>query len=133
MMAKKNKDYEVGFGKPPKSGQFKKGLSGNPRGRKKGARGLKTDLSKELKETVTITENGKPVKISKKRLMVKQLVAKALKGDIRALSKLIDLNISVLGIEDEAIKGPASMSIGDQAILDELKRRLKEEGAADDG
>ena len=27
--------YEVGYGKPPKSGQFKKGVSGNPRGRKK--------------------------------------------------------------------------------------------------
>jgi hypothetical protein len=26
-------DYEVGYGKPPKDTQFKKGKSGNPRGR----------------------------------------------------------------------------------------------------
>ena len=131
-MSKKNNDYDVGYGKPPKSGQFKKGQTGNPRGRKKGARGLKTDLKAELSEKITLTENGKSVKISKKRLMIKQLVAKALKGDIRALSKLIDLNISVLGIEDEAIKGPASLSMNDQAILDDYVKSRIEEGSTND-
>ena len=29
----KHKDYDVGYGKPPKSGQFKPGQSGNPKGR----------------------------------------------------------------------------------------------------
>ena len=28
-------DYEVGYGKPPKNTQFRKGVSGNPRGRPK--------------------------------------------------------------------------------------------------
>ncbi|NJL50895.1 MAG: hypothetical protein HC909_04470, partial [Blastochloris sp.] len=32
------KDYEVGYGKPPLSGRFVKGVSGNPRGRPKKAR-----------------------------------------------------------------------------------------------
>lgn len=31
----KKEVYKVGYKKPPKSGQFKKGQSGNPRGRKK--------------------------------------------------------------------------------------------------
>ena len=26
-------EYEIGYGKPPKSGQFKRGESGNPKGR----------------------------------------------------------------------------------------------------
>jgi hypothetical protein len=34
-------DDEVGYGKPPKHGQFKPGKSGNPRGRPRGAHGLK--------------------------------------------------------------------------------------------
>ena len=32
---KDSSDYEVGYGKPPKDGQFKKGVSGNPSGRPK--------------------------------------------------------------------------------------------------
>ena len=31
-------NYEVGYGKPPEASKFKKGKSGNPKGRPKGAR-----------------------------------------------------------------------------------------------
>ena len=31
----KRTDYEVGYGRPPSHTQFKKGLSGNPKGRPK--------------------------------------------------------------------------------------------------
>ena len=34
-------DYKVGYGKPPKEHRFKKGQSGNPRGRPKGAKSRK--------------------------------------------------------------------------------------------
>ena len=33
---KNHQDYEVGYGKPPKSKRFKPGASGNPKGRPKG-------------------------------------------------------------------------------------------------
>ena len=52
--------YEVGYRKPPKATQFKQGQSGNPHGRPKGTKNLKTDLIEELGEHITLSEGGKP-------------------------------------------------------------------------
>ena len=66
-------DYEVGYGRPPKHSRWTSGESGNPKGRRKGARGLKTDLDAELRETLTIQMNGKKVKGTSQRLMLRTL------------------------------------------------------------
>jgi len=42
------RDYEVGYGKPPHHTRFVKGQSGNPRGRPRGAKNMKTLLNKAL-------------------------------------------------------------------------------------
>jgi hypothetical protein len=36
-MDKKQGNYEVGYGKPPRSRRFSKGRSGNPKGRPRGS------------------------------------------------------------------------------------------------
>ena len=41
---------------------------------------LKTDLAEELAERVQVSENGRLLKISKQRLMLKALTTKAIKG-----------------------------------------------------
>ena len=41
-------EQPVGYGNPPKESRFKKGQSGNQRGRPKGSKNLKTDLAEEL-------------------------------------------------------------------------------------
>jgi hypothetical protein len=125
------KDYEVGYGRPPESTRFKKGESGNRRGRPKGARGLKTDLKAELNEKVTITENAKSRKLTKQRIVVKQLMKKAASGDIRAISKLIDIASIFLGVEDEPGKGPVALSAADDAILKGFLARNSAEGFED--
>jgi hypothetical protein len=55
-------EYEVGYGKPPKSTRFQPGQSGNPRGRPKGTKNLKTDLIEELHETIEIREGNRSAK-----------------------------------------------------------------------
>ena len=84
-----SKNYDVGFGKPPKSSQFKKGKSGNPKGRPKGAKSLKSVLQAELAQKLSVKEDGKAKKISKMEALAKRLVAQALSGDGRALSELL--------------------------------------------
>ena len=75
-----DRDYEVGYGKPPKHTRFKKNQSGNSRGRPKGARGLKAELEAELNEYVSVTINGKSKRVRKRRLVVAALTAKAIKA-----------------------------------------------------
>jgi hypothetical protein len=121
-------DDEVGYGKPPRKHQFKPGESGNPKGRRKGSKGLKTELTEELNERVAITVEGKRINVSKKRLIIKALAAKAAKGNVPAAEKLISLIIQLEGIEDErAVIRP--LSDNDQAILD---RMLGADGASDE-
>jgi len=86
-----SEEYEVGYGLPPKATRFKKGKSGNPKGRPKGTLNLKTDVLEEANEMLVITENGKPRRISKQRAVVKQIYNKAIKGDIKAAKAAVDL------------------------------------------
>lgn len=84
-------DYPVGYGKPPKDTQFKPGQSGNPAGRPKGSRNLKTVLLDVLSEEITIRENGRPLVISKLEALCRSLAADALAGDKQTRKMLIDV------------------------------------------
>ncbi len=112
----KGRDYDVGYGKPPRPHQFQPGQSGNPRGRPKGAKGLKAELTAELDEFVTITEHGKSKRIRKRRLVIKALAQKAALGNVAAADKLLTLVIQTEGFEDQraAIR---SLSETDNLIL----------------
>jgi hypothetical protein len=76
-------DYDVGYGKPPKHSQFKKGVCPNPHGRGK-RRDLKVAeiLNKVLNAKTEFRERGKLKKASRIELSVRRLAASALKGDV---------------------------------------------------
>jgi len=89
MHKKKDGDYEVGFGKPPKHAQFAKGHSGNPKGRTRGSRNASALLDEALNERVIVTENGRRKKMTKLDAIMKQLVNRAAQGDHRAMQLLL--------------------------------------------
>ncbi len=108
--------YAVGYGKPPAETQFKPGVSGNPRGKPRGAKGLKAELAAELAELVKITINGREKRVPKLRLILKALAAKAANGNVAAADKLLSLVIQSQGFEDTR-PGRAALSDTDRMIL----------------
>jgi hypothetical protein len=89
-------DDDVGYCRPPKHKRFKPGESGNPKGRLKGARNLRTDLLDELAQQVRVSEGSRKSTVSKQRALLKGLIAKAIKGDARAANSLFNLFYRVL-------------------------------------
>jgi len=97
--------YKVGYGKPPKEHQFKKGQSGNSRGRKKQDRTIRAIMQKIIAETVTAKLPGGERKITSLEFMLRSLLSRAVKGDNRATDKIIALTMAVFGIgEPDDIK-----------------------------
>lgn len=110
-------DEDVGYGKPPKHTRFKKGQSGNPKGRPKGARHFVADLDEVLSATLTITENGAPKKVSSQLAALMRLREKALKGDPRALDRLLAMAAD-RSAEKEAQLAERSLSADETEILE---------------
>ena len=85
-------DYDIGYGRPPKRRQFKKGQSGNRKGRPKGSRNLKTLILGELERTVTIREDGVPRKVSGRAGIAKRVLEKALRGDPKSILLILEID-----------------------------------------
>ncbi|GCB06387.1 DUF5681 domain-containing protein [Ralstonia sp. SET104] len=83
--------YEIGYGKPPRAHQFRKGESGNPRGRPKGRRNLLTEVHLALNEEVSVVENGKRLRLTKRAVICRQLANRSAAGDLAALRLLLPL------------------------------------------
>ena len=83
--------YDIGYRRPPISGRFKKGSSGNSKGRPKGSKSFLTLLQHELAQTIVVNENGKKKKVSRLQAMIKRIVAGALQGDQKSLITLVEI------------------------------------------
>ena len=120
-------DYEIGYGKPPRHPGFPKGRSGNPKGRPKGSKNLATLVAEALDEKVQVTEDGKRRRITKRELVIKQLVNKSAAADLRAIKQLTDI---VQGVERRSEVSPApqprpAFTAADEEVIAELRKRIE--------
>jgi hypothetical protein len=104
-------DEEIGFGKPPKWSQFRKGRSGNPRGRPKGRKNLATIFYAACNEKVRVKDGHGYRTITKLEAMSAQLLNKAASGDISAAKEVIKICQSIGAMDPSALHEPSKIIV----------------------
>jgi hypothetical protein len=92
MSKKKQKpSYEVGRGKPPQSGRWVKGQSGNPGGRPKGSKNFSTMIQNESRRTVRINTPDGTRTVTKLEAALMQMGNKAAQGHLPSQREFFNL------------------------------------------
>lgn len=86
-----DRNYDVGYGKPPVASRFRPGQSGNPKGRPKVILSTSELVMRVAEEKIVAMMDGKPCKMSKRIALVRSLFASALKGNTRATDHALKL------------------------------------------
>lgn len=124
----------VGYRNPPVAGQFKKGQSGNPKGRPKGtknAKPLEDVLRAEWDASIMLVENGARIERAAPEVAILKLRQMALSGDRAALKHYLELMLNHARPEI-AEQVEDVLSVEDEDILKALlEARRRDHGAAD--
>lgn len=115
----------VGYGNPPAATRFKKGQSGNPKGRRKGSLNVATVFAQTLREKVVVNENGQRRTITKLEAAIKQFVNKAASGDLRALHLLVNLSREAATRESLDQPNSPALSETDQKVMERIMKRFQ--------
>jgi hypothetical protein len=126
--------YAVGYGKPPRQTQFKKGQSGNPNGRVKGSKNLATLIMAALNAPVVVTQNGRRKTITKLEAMTTQLANKGASGEFKATHLLLGM----IQLFEDRSNVPEQTKVVEEAdrqvmqLLFDRIRRMGNEGPDED-
>lgn len=125
-----SKDYEIGYGKPPKDTQFKPGCSGNKKGRTKGSKNLSTIFKALAYKKFPVEENGKQIRATRVQMMFMSALNKAAKGDLNAAKFIFPILEKIEHTEGQREKIMESLSADNKEIL---LTYLKNNAEAKDG
>lgn len=97
--------YAVGYGKPPAASRFKKGTSGNPKGRPKAAdiSDITPLIEGIFSEPIKMREGEQTRTVSNLEAMLRAQVMLALKGEPKAIRTVFDLGVKA-GLFSKALQ-----------------------------
>jgi len=90
-------EKEVGYKKPPKKHRFKKGTSGNPSGRRKGAKSFDSVLAEVLRRRITLTLNGESITTTILNALVQVLIKYANAGSLPHIALALEFDVTMSG------------------------------------
>jgi hypothetical protein len=94
-------DYEIGYGRPPRHSQFKKGVCANPRGRPRRCNPEIGDVVRGfLSAEAQYREKGRTRKTSRLELAIKRHVTAALNGDVGSAAVLLKMRAQAIRLGD---------------------------------
>lgn len=108
------KNYDIGYGKPPKHSQFPKGKSGHPSGRPKAPVGI------SIKEILDGDQHGKNGEvISRRDAYVIAIINGALRGNQKAFSKFMKLMNRAGLMRRETFNSPSVIHVPTRSMTKE--------------
>jgi Family of unknown function (DUF5681) len=109
--------YEVGYGRPPRGGQFKLGQSGNPKGRPSEA----TIWQTRLNEKIEVREGGRLRRITVREAIVLRCIEEALKGNIKTANFVLNRSAAA---EAGEVQEFDELSKDDREVLKAYERQI---------
>ena len=109
---------------PPRDTRFKPGQSGNPKGRPKGSCNLSTKILRQLRQLVTVTKGGKPVKMTKADVIANQMVDGSMKGDHKATVLVMKIDQEAANAQNAISAQAIDFAIPDKENLKLIAKRL---------
>jgi hypothetical protein len=116
-------DYKIGYCKPPKRAQWKKGQSGNPAGRPRRPANVATLVSTLLGQRVVVRRGKTTKRMTRLEHLLHRLLEKAIAGDPRLMKMALDeaRREEESRVTDEA---PEALDAKDREVMRALVERF---------
>ena len=132
-MSEDQQSKRRGYANPPPEHQFKAGVSGNPKGRPRGARNMANEIDLILSGRVDVTKNGRRERSTRRKVIAEKLIVRAMRDDHKAIETVLKLEghaqlQGLVGGSDRAQPITRETTLAeDEAILAAFMARSREE------
>ena len=119
MASKRHPD--IGYGRPPKHAQWKKGQSGNPKGRPRRDRNVGALVATFLTQRIVVRAGKTTKRRTRLEHLVHRLFEQALEGDPRLMKMVLD---EARKEEARGDKDEPQLDHADREVIEAMFRRL---------